>query len=97
MGVLGTAYYSFRFSCGNSKGGKAKKISFAASSWEVKLAVDRNLLKRRGRSIINSFKSEISSNYEGIFYFKKSALALPYEKLKELIGETLLRAKITKS
>lgn len=95
MAVLNTSHYTFRFS-GSQKSLNKKPITFAVSSREVRLAVKRNLLKRRGRSIIVNIKDKILPGVSGIFYFKKSALTLSYRELKESVTLLLKRAKILK-
>ena len=50
---------------------KEKKISFIAPKSVAKLAVKRNLLRRRGYSVLKKYLDQFPSGLLGIFVFKK--------------------------
>jgi len=94
MGVLHTTDFTLRFSCSVKQKKGASRICFAVSKAQIKLAVDRNLLKRRARHALHSIKDKILPNCHGIFYFKKSALDIPFNNLKDNLITILRRVRI---
>lgn len=62
---------------------KDKKFTFVVSSSISKSAVKRNLLKRRGRHVLNSNKDKIKEGTALIFLFKKESLNSKFEEIKK--------------
>jgi ribonuclease P protein component len=73
---------------------KTSMFSFVVSKRVAKHAVRRNLLKRRGRSVISSIKPNIKNGYIGVFFLKSGSSALLFKQLKEEIISLLKKAKI---
>ena len=69
-------------------------FAFVVSSKVEKLAVNRNLIKRRGRHIVRELGPLTESSTACVFFFKKGAISLSFEKLKEQIVFLLKKAKL---
>ena len=76
------------------EGIKSPFFAFVISSKTEKLAVNRNLLKRRGRHIVRELVPLSLPNTACVFFFKKGAISLPFDKLKEQIVFLLKKAKL---
>lgn len=61
---------------------------------EVKIAVKRNLLKRKALSILRKITNNKDQNFICLFFLKKEALDIPYQKLQDEIFFLLKKAKI---
>ena len=70
------------------------QYSFVASSKVSKLAVIRNLLKRRGRHIIRKISHNIKTPYVCVFFFKPGAVKLDFESLEKEMLSLLAEARI---
>ena len=66
---LNSSNLTFKFLIKNNL--KTKKISFIAPKSAAKLAVKRNLLRRRGYSALGRHFQEFPSGISGVFIFKK--------------------------
>ncbi len=66
---INSSILSFKFII--EKNSKQPHISFIAPKNIVKLAVKRNLLRRRGYNIFKKYIKQIPSNISGVFIFKK--------------------------
>ncbi|MEK7070704.1 MAG: ribonuclease P protein component [Patescibacteria group bacterium] len=75
-------------------GGDLPFFAFVVSSKTEKLAVNRNLLKRRGGHIIRELGDLKEPNTACVFFFKKGAVSLIFDKLKEQIVFLLKKAKL---
>jgi ribonuclease P protein component len=64
---------------------KENRFSFVVSKKVTKSAVKRNLLRRRGYSIVGDIIESIKSPIIGIFFFKKGAENISFQELKEEI------------
>ena len=60
-----------------------KKSTFVVPSSVSKSAVRRNLLKRRGRYVLNLNKNKINSGLGMIFIFNKGSIEAKIQELKE--------------
>ncbi len=69
-------------------------ISFVVSKKIAKKAVTRNLLKRRGRAILQKAVVHIHKPHIGAFFFKKGAEKLSFHELEEEITQLLKKARI---
>ncbi len=67
------------------------RVGIIVSSKVSKLAVKRNLLKRRIRNIIKEFLPLFSSNWDIIIIAKKDLLSLSYSQEKEELKKILSR------
>ncbi|OGI60356.1 hypothetical protein A2641_01405 [Candidatus Nomurabacteria bacterium RIFCSPHIGHO2_01_FULL_37_25] len=65
---LNSPSFTFRYFKNNNK---EIKISFIASKNIAKLAVKRNLLRRRGYSVLKKYIHEFPLGIIGVFIFKK--------------------------
>ncbi len=72
----------------------SKAYTFVISAKTAKLAVTRNLLKRRGRSVVDDIQSRFKSGFKCVFIFKPGAVKLEFPALKQEIIDILLKAKI---
>ncbi len=72
------------------------KFSFVTSKKVSNKAVKRNLLKRRGYSIVKSISKNINNGFICIFFFKKSSTLLSYTELEKEILFLLKKAKVLK-
>ncbi len=68
---------------------KNSKFSFSASKKVYKFAVGRNLLRRRGYSVINKLIKETKPKYLCFFSFKKGSYDISYQVLEKEIKELL--------
>lgn len=73
---------------------KETRFAVSVSKKEIKLAVKRNLLKRRVFSIIQKMKSEIKPGFNCVIFLKKGVLDISYQKLQEEIIILLKKAKV---
>ena len=73
------------------------RFAFVVSSKNVKRAVDRHQLKRRGRSIIINQRERLALGYWVMIFFKASARELNFASLEKdmlnLLAETRLLTK----
>ncbi|MBI5140346.1 MAG: ribonuclease P protein component [Candidatus Vogelbacteria bacterium] len=69
-------------------------FAFVVSAKTEKLAVNRNLLKRRGRHILRDIGKSIGHNVACVFFFKKGAVQLKFEELRWQIVLLLKKAKL---
>ena len=70
------------------------KFSFIVSKNISKKATIRNLLKRRGYSIIKQNLKKIKNSYIGFFSFKKGAEILPFGQIKAEVEALLRKSQI---
>ncbi|MFC1802311.1 ribonuclease P protein component [Patescibacteria group bacterium] len=68
------------------------KFAFVVSKKVTKLAVKRNLLRRRGYSVIKDL--DIKKGFYCIFFFKKGADKTSFEEIKEEITQLLQKAGV---
>jgi ribonuclease P protein component len=73
---------------------KESRISFVTSQKTSKKATERNLLRRRGYSVVNSLLTQIKPAYLLIFSVKKEALELSFEQFKAEIEDLLKKAGV---
>jgi ribonuclease P protein component len=66
---LNSTYLTFKFL--SKKDSKTRKISFVAPKSVAKLAVKRNLLRRRGYSALKKYFNQFPVDIIGVFIFKK--------------------------
>ncbi len=66
---LNSPHLTFRFILTSSS--MVPRISFIASKSVAKLAVKRNLLRRRGYSVLKKHTNQLSPGLVGAFVFKK--------------------------
>ena len=69
-------------------------FSFVVSKKVARLAVSRNRLKRRGRSVIKKIEHCIHKPYIGAFFFKKGSVKISFQELEEEILQLLKKAKV---
>lgn len=72
------------------------KFSFVVSKAVAKKAVQRNLLRRRGYSIIKDNQAKIRDSFTCIFFFKKESNALSFKELEKDILFLLKKADVLK-
>lgn len=70
------------------------KFGVSVSKKELKTAVKRNLLKRRTSSILREIETNKKPGFVCLFFLKKGALNLSYQKLKDEIVFLLKKAKV---
>jgi len=70
------------------------KFSFTISKSVSKKAIIRNLLKRRGYSIIRKNLKKLKNSYICIFSFKKGSEKATFKEIEEEITSLLKKAKI---
>ena len=70
------------------------KFAVSISKKELKTAAKRNLLKRRVLSILRDVEPKVNLGFICLFFLKKEALDLPYQKLQDEIVFLLKKAKI---
>lgn len=68
--------------------------SFVVPAKVAKLAVRRNLLKRRARYVIRKLASKIKKSFLCVFFFKLGADKINFLDLEREIVDTLSKAKI---
>ncbi len=73
---------------------EAPAFSFVVSKKVARLAVSRNVLKRRGRSVIQKIKERIQNHCVGAFFFKKGAEKLSFKELEEEVVFLLSKSNI---
>ena len=78
----------------NNTAKRPQLFAFVVSSKTEKLAVKRNLLKRRGRHIVRNDNSLIDKDYDCVFFFKKGVSMLSFKELEGKIVFLLRKAKI---
>lgn len=70
------------------------KYSFVVSGKVSKSAVERNLLKRRGRYVIRKNSDRIKTPFICVFFFKPGSVKLDYKTLEAEILNLLFKAKL---
>lgn len=94
----GVSYFGQNISLRIVKGDNTGlKFGVSVSKKELKTAVKRNLLKRRVLSILRKVEMNKSSNPICLFFLKKGALDLPYQKLQDEVLFLLKKAGVTMS
>ncbi len=68
--------------------------AFVVSSKVSKLAVTRNLLKRRGRAIVRKLSSQTRTPFICAFFFKTGSDKMEYIDLEKEIIDLLTKAKL---
>ena len=71
-------------------------FSFVISAKAVKTAVERNLLKRRGRHVIKKHLKLIKDGYFCAFFFKKDLLRFPFSAFEQEFLFVLKKANLLK-
>ena len=74
--------------------GKTSKFAFSVSKKIAKNAVSRNLIRRRGFSVVKNIINNIKPGFLGVFVIKKTQTKLTFEILKEDIESICSRAGI---
>jgi len=72
------------------------KHSFVVSKKVAKSAPQRNLLKRRGYSIIENLGDGVPDGFILIYYLKKGTPKLSYKELEKELHELLKKAQVLK-
>lgn len=75
---------------------KKSAFSFVVSSKEVKKAVWRNLIKRRGRAIIQKNSNKIKDGYLCAFFLKKGLVSKSFLEFETEIMDSLKGANLLK-
>ena len=70
------------------------RFAFVVSGKKVKRAVDRNLTKRRARSIVRKHLAEIKSGFEAMIFLDDSFRTLAFAAAEEKLVSLLRRVKI---
>ncbi len=70
------------------------QYSFVVSKKVAKLAVTRNLLRRRGYSIVKELQSRIVPGFTIVFFYKKGADTVEFSELKKEIEDFLRQNKL---
>lgn len=70
------------------------KFSFVVSKKVSNKAVKRNLLKRRGYSVVKDIKTQINEGFVCVFFFKTTTINLSYIELKKEITFLLKKSNI---
>lgn len=70
------------------------KFGVSVSKKELKTAVKRNLLKRRVLSVLRKIQPQLNPGFNCVFFLKKGALDLPYQKLQDEIIFLLKKANL---
>jgi ribonuclease P protein component len=85
--ILASPHLSFRYIKNASK--EEAKISFIASKNVAKLAVKRNLLRRRGYSALKKFIHLFPLGVLGVFVFKKyqDDISILENEIKNILGK----------
>jgi len=73
---------------------EVSKFSFVTSLKISKKAPTRNLLKRRGYSVVKEIINDIENCFICVFYFKKEAIDLGYKEIKKDIITLLKEAHV---
>lgn len=86
-------HFSFKWS--KDPGAKESRFSFVVSSGVSKKATKRNLIKRRGYSIIKKYdKTLTKAPIIGIFFARKGTEGMSYETMEKEIVHLLKGANI---
>ncbi len=72
------------------------KHSFVVSKKVAKSAPKRNLLKKRGYSVIKNLGNKIPEGFVLIYYVKKDVIKLSYKEFEKEIHELLKKAQVLK-
>ncbi len=72
------------------------KFSFIVSRKVSSKAPKRNLLRRRGSSVVAKLDKKIKNGFICIFYIKKGAVIISYSKIEEEIVFLIKKANIMK-
>ncbi len=92
-----SAYSPFlSLKCLKRSDARESKFSFVVSKAVAKKAVERNLLRRRGYSIIKDNQSKIKGSFTCIFFFKKEAINLSFKELEKDILFLLKKSDVLK-
>jgi len=90
-------YHSSHFSIRiGQNGSKKSRFSCVVSKKVSKLAVARNLLRRRFYSALSEILPEVKESYVVIFFIKSSFTTLTYDKLLTEIKQSLENAGLVK-
>ncbi len=79
-----------------AEAGSPAKFSFVTSKNVSKKASDRNLLRRRGYSVIKDNSLKIKDSFECIFFFKKDSMKMSFKDLEKDILFLLKKADVLK-
>lgn len=71
------------------------RFSIVVSGAVSKKAVERNLIKRRGRASVAEVLPRVKNGFVGAFFAKKAAVSGSYATVKDEIGALLGRAGLT--
>lgn len=66
------------------------RFAFVVSKKVAKKAVNRNLMKRRGYSVLKNLSKEIKKGFLVVFFFKKGSESLTFKEIEDEIA-TLLK------
>lgn len=70
------------------------QFAFIVPSKSVKRAVDRNLVRRRARAVVEALLTGLKPGYKAAFFISAPALTLTQEELTQKIVFLLNKAKI---
>jgi ribonuclease P protein component len=87
---------SFKYVSLDETDPKPSKFSFVISGKVAKLAVERNLFKRRGRHIIRKEKSNLRNGYMGAFFAKAGITKIMFAELEKEVVSLLKKSDILK-
>ena len=76
--------------------GRPSAFSFIISAKNVKKAVDRNKLKRRGRAIVFRLLPRLKENFSGLVFFNKSSWGMSFSGLEREMTDLFERADFLK-
>ena len=71
-------------------------MSLVVSSSALKLATERNLLKRRGRAIVQKLLPRLAGGYSMIFIYRPKKELISFKDTEEAIINLLTKARILK-
>ncbi len=98
IGARGVSFHGKFLSLRVLKAGEDKqsKFSFAVSKKVSNKAVDRNLLKRRGYSVVGEVLDSVRPSFLATFSIKKGAEALSFSEFREEMLFLLKKAGVLK-
>lgn len=70
------------------------KFSVIAGNKVSKLAVERNLWKRRSRAAVRRFENQVKDNYYCLLYLKPAVKTLSFNQLSEKIKDIFYQANL---
>lgn len=76
--------------------GRPGVFSFVVSAKNVKKAVDRNSLKRRGRAIVFKLLPRLKENFSGLFFFNRASRGMNFSGLEKEMADLFERAGLLK-